>query len=102
MGLARQKGADTARLTADIALLDDSVARVADAKALANAAMRRVGTNYRLTVGLNTGILAAAALGLLSPVMTSVLHNGSTIGILLNALRRPTIRQQAGDAGHAG
>ena len=102
VGIAMQKGADIARLTADIALLDDSVARVADAKALANAAMRRVGTNYRLTVGLNTGILAAAALGLLSPVMTSVLHNGSTIGILLNALRRPTIRQQAGDAGHAG
>lgn len=89
VGIAMQRGADIARLTADVALLDDSIARVAEAKALANAAMRRIDSNYRLTVGLNTGILAAAAVGLLSPVTTAVLHNGSTIGILLNALRRP-------------
>ncbi|MBK6998862.1 MAG: heavy metal translocating P-type ATPase [Rhodoferax sp.] len=89
VGIAMQKGADIARMTADIALLEDKIERVADAKALANAVMRRIDTNYRLTVGLNTGILAAAVLGLLSPVSTSLLHNGSTIGILLNALRRP-------------
>ncbi|HET6719293.1 MAG TPA: heavy metal translocating P-type ATPase [Rhodocyclaceae bacterium] len=89
VGIAMQRGADIARLTADIALLEDKIERVADAKALANAAMKRIDHNYRLTVGLNTGILAAAALGLLSPVTTSLLHNGSTIGILLNALRRP-------------
>ena len=34
-----------------------------------------------------TGILAAAAAGWLTPVASSVLHNGSTIAILLNALR---------------
>lgn len=89
VGIAMQKGADIARITADIALLEDRIERVADAKALANAVMQRIHTNYRLTVGLNTGILAAAVLGFLSPVSTSLLHNGSTIGILLNALRRP-------------
>lgn len=88
VGVAMQKGADIARLTADIALLEDDIEKVADAKAIANAVMELVATNYRLTVGVNTGILAAAALGLLSPVATSVLHNGATIGILLNALRR--------------
>jgi cation transport ATPase len=61
---------------------------VADAKELAQAAMDRIARNYRLTVGLNTGILGMAALGLLSPVATALLHNGTTIGILLNALRR--------------
>jgi heavy metal translocating P-type ATPase len=88
VGIAMHKGADVARLTADIALLEDSIERVADAKALANAAMRKVASNYRLAVGTNTAILSAAALGLLSPIATAVLHNGSTIGILLNALRR--------------
>jgi manganese/zinc-transporting P-type ATPase C len=88
VGVAMQKGADIARLTADIALLEDDIEKVAEAKEIADAVMRRVATNYKLTVGVNTGILAAAALGLLSPIATSVLHNGATIGILLNALRR--------------
>lgn len=88
VGIAMQKGADIARLTADIALLEDEIERVADVRAAASAVMARIESNYRLTVGLNTAILSAAALGLLSPVGTAVLHNGTTIGILLNALRR--------------
>ncbi|WP_332672922.1 heavy metal translocating P-type ATPase [Aromatoleum sp.] len=88
VGIAMKKGADIARLTADVALLEDDIECVADAKELADSAMSRIGTNYRLTVGLNTAILAAAALGVLSPITTAMLHNGSTIAILLNALRR--------------
>jgi len=87
VGIAMQKGADISRLSADIALLEDNIACVADAKALAMATMQRINTNYRLAVGLNTAILGAASLGLLSPIATSTLHNGSTIAILLNALR---------------
>lgn len=88
VGIAMQKGADIARLTADIALLEDDIERVADAKQLADSVMELVATNYRATVGLNTAILGAAAFGLLSPIATSVLHNGVTVGILLNALRQ--------------
>ena len=40
------------------------------------------------TNSINTAILAAAALGNLSPVLASTMHNGVTIGILLNALTR--------------
>ncbi len=88
VGIAMQKGADIARLTADVALLEDDIERVADAKEAANAVMELIARNYKATVWLNTGILGAAALGLLSPITTAVLHNGTTIGILLNALRR--------------
>ena len=86
VGIAMQKGADIARLTADIALLEDDIERVADAKALANATLELIDQNFKLTVGVNTGILAAAAFGKLTPIASSVLHNGSTIAILLNAL----------------
>jgi len=89
VGIAMYRGADIARLTADVALLEDSFDGIVTAKAMANAAMGRIASNYHLTVGFNTAILAAAALGTLSPTMTAVLHNGTTIGILLNALRRP-------------
>ncbi len=94
VGIAMQKGADVARLTADVALLEDNIERIADIKALANATMERIRTNYRLTVGLNTGILSAAALGLLTPMAVAVLHNGSTIAILLNAFRRNAVAKK--------
>ena len=87
VGIAMQRGADLARLTSDIALLEDDIARVADAKAIANRTMKQIDTNFKLIVGANTAILAGAATGKLSPIATSVLHNGSTITFLLNALR---------------
>lgn len=87
VGIAMHKGADIARLTADIALLEDRFSGIVTAKAVANAAMARIAGNYRLTVGCNTAILAAAAGGLLSPTLTALLHNGTTLGLLLNALR---------------
>ena len=86
VGISMHQGADIARLASDIALLEDDIARVADARALAMATRRLIDSNFRLTVGLNTSILAAAAFGLLSPVAASALHNGSTIAILLRAL----------------
>jgi cation transport ATPase len=48
--------------------------------------MRLIRTNFNLAVGINTAILGAAAIGRLSPVASALLHNGSTLGILGNAL----------------
>lgn len=86
VGIAMQRGADVARLAADLVLLEDRIGHVADAKALALATRALIDSNFRLTMGLNSTILGAAALGALSPVAASMLHNGSTIAILLRAL----------------
>jgi heavy metal translocating P-type ATPase len=86
VGIAMPRGADIARATADIVLLDDRLAGVADARDLAARTMRLIRTNFNLAVGINTAILGGAILGWLSPVASAVLHNGTTIGILLNAL----------------
>lgn len=86
VGISMHRGAQIARMVSDIALLEDDIARVADARALAQGNRRRVNNNFRLTVGLNSAILTAAAFGWLRPVSASMLHNGSTIGILLHAL----------------
>ena len=39
------------------------------------------------TVGINSVILGGATLGLFSPVVTAILHNGTTIGLLLNSIK---------------
>jgi heavy metal translocating P-type ATPase len=87
VGIAMAHGADIARLSADIALLEDGIERVADAKQIANAALALIDRNFKRTVGLNTAILGAAVLGWLTPAAASALHNGTTIGILLAAFR---------------
>jgi hypothetical protein len=93
VGIAMHKVADIARLTADIALLEDGVDRVADAKELANSALARIARKCPITVGLNTAILRLAATGALASIATAMLHNGITIGPLLNAVRRTSERQ---------
>ncbi len=100
VGIAMHRGADIARLASDILLLEDNIERVADAKAQANANRRLIDSNFKLTVGLNTAILGAAAFGLLTPVSASMLHNGSTIGILLRAFLGGA-RQRPGKSGRA-
>ncbi|ENC6660016.1 heavy metal translocating P-type ATPase [Aeromonas hydrophila] len=87
VGIAMQKGADIARISADIALLQDDITRVAEAREQALATMELIRRNYHLTINANTAILGAAAIGMLNPITASVLHNGTTIGILFNALR---------------
>jgi cation-transporting P-type ATPase C len=94
VGIAMQRGADIARLSADIVLLEDDISRVADAKRLVHETMQLIHNNYRLTVGLNTGILAAASLGISPPVVTSILHNGTTLALLLKALGKPSVAQK--------
>lgn len=92
VGISMHHGADIARLASDIALLEDDIGRVADAKALALATQALIASNFKLTMGLNTTILSAAALGIVPPVTASMLHNGSTIGILLRALAGAGLR----------
>ncbi|MEB4591666.1 heavy metal translocating P-type ATPase [Candidatus Thiothrix sp. Deng01] len=86
VGIAMPRGADIARATASIVLMDDRLAAVADARELAGRTMQLIRSNFHMAVGVNTAVLAGAVLGKLSPVMSAVLHNGTTIGVLLRAL----------------
>lgn len=86
VGIAMPRGADIARATADIVLMDDRLAAVADAREIAARTMKLIKSNFNVAVGVNTAVLGGAVMGWLSPVMSAVLHNGTTIGVLLRAL----------------
>ena len=87
VGISMSKGADIAKATADIGLLKDDIAAVAEAKELANKTMKLINYNFNATVGINSVILTGATIGLFSPITTAVLHNGTTIGLLLNSMK---------------
>ena len=87
VGISMSRGADIAKATADISLLKDDIAAVVEAKEYANKTMNLINNNFNATVGINSCILAGATFGLFSPIVTAVLHNGTTIGLLLNSIR---------------
>lgn len=87
VGISMSRGADIAKATADVSLLKDDIGAVVEAKELANKTMDLINKNFNATVGINSAILAGATFGLFSPIVTAVLHNGTTIGLLLNSIK---------------
>jgi P-type E1-E2 ATPase len=87
VGFSMHHGADITKATADIALLRDDIEAIADARELAQKTMQLINANFNATVGVNTGILTAATLGFISPITTAILHNGTTIILLLNSIK---------------
>lgn len=87
VGISMKRGADIAKATADISLLKDDIFAVAQAKQIANETMSLIDANFKATLGINSAILFGATLGKLSPINTAILHNGTTIALLLNSMK---------------
>ncbi len=87
VGIAMSRGAELARATADVVLLEDQLSLLPNALFIAKKTMQLVAVNYRAAITVNTGVMLGAALGWLNPISTAVLHNGTTVALLLKALR---------------
>lgn len=87
VGISMHKGADIAKATADISLLKDDISSVAAVKELSVRTMDLINSNFKSTVGINSAILGAATIGILNPIATAILHNGTTIWLLLNSIK---------------
>jgi heavy metal translocating P-type ATPase len=88
VGISMFKGADIAKATADISLMKDDIEALVQIKTLANRAIERVHKNFNATVGVNSAILFGASAGVFTPVITAALHNGTTIALLLNSMKK--------------
>ncbi len=87
-GIAISDGAGIARQIADITIDSDDLLSIVILKRLSDRLMDRIRFNFRAIVGFNTGLIALGLLGLLSPSMSALLHNTSTILIGLNSTTR--------------
>ncbi len=85
VGIAMPRGADIARATADVVLTEDDLAGVPRSRQLATRTLRLIERNFQTAAIINTALLAGAASGRLPPTLTALLHNGTTIGVLLTA-----------------
>ncbi len=95
IGVAMPMAADIARATAEVVLLDNRLDALADAVALAKGTLALIRRGFATAVGVNTTIMAAASLGWLPPLASSVLHNGTTMALLADALSGTRIAKPA-------
>lgn len=87
VGVALRDGADLAREVADVVLVDCRLDRLLTARDLGRETLRRIHVDFGLTMALNTLYLAGGLGGLLGPGLSAVLHNLTTLGVSLNAMR---------------
>lgn len=87
VGIAISDGARIAREIADVTIGADSLDSLVTLKQISNALIRRIHTNYRLIVGINTGLILLGVGGILQPTASALLHNTSTLVIGLQSMK---------------
>ena len=94
VGIAMKHGAEVARESADVVLMEDSLWKLVKAVEISRGAVGLIKQNYAIVAGLNTLALALALPGgLVSPSVTAIISNGSAIIASLNGIR-PILRYQ--------
>ncbi len=78
---------DVAVETADVALAGSHLPHVVGVIDLGRRTLRVVRQNYALAIGVNTLGLLAGTFGTLNPVLAAVLHNASSVAVVLNSSR---------------
>ena len=88
VGISLAEGADIARAAADVVLMEEGLHRLLPAIDISCEALALVRQNYTLIAGANTLALALALpSGWMSPVVCTLLSNGSALLATMNAMR---------------
>jgi Cu2+-exporting ATPase len=94
VGIAMKHGAEVARESADVVLMEDSLWKLVKAVEISRGSVRLIKQNYAIVAGLNTLALGLALPGgLITPEVTALISNGSAILASLNGIR-PILRYQ--------
>lgn len=99
VGIAVHGGADVARETADVALLEESLWKIPQAIDLARRSMRLIRQNWAVNFYPNCTAVLLTVLGFSGPITTTLIHNGAALASTLNALR-PLLGRSDRRSGH--
>ena len=85
-GVAISTGAAIAREIADITIASEDLFELVTLRRLGEALMQRIRRNYRFIVGFNFSLIVLGVAGILPPTTSALLHNMSTLGIILKSM----------------
>ena len=78
---------DVAMEAADITITQDNPLLVPGVIGLSKSTIKTIKENFAMVIGLNTFALVLGATGILAPIYASVLHNSTTILVVMNSLK---------------
>ena len=78
---------DVAMEAADITITQDNPLLVPGVIGLSKSTVKTIIENFAMVIGLNTFALVLGATGILAPIYASVLHNSTTILVVMNSLK---------------
>lgn len=81
VGISMHQGADIAKEISDISIGSDSLEGLVDVVKLSKAMDKRIKTDYKQIVSINSSLIILGVLGILSNTSSSLLHNLSTVMI---------------------
>lgn len=88
VGIAMGKsGTDVALEAADVALMSDDLLRLPLALRISRASRMIVAQNVLISMGMVFSLIPLAALGIVPIWSAVILHEGSTVAVVLNSLR---------------
>ncbi len=85
-GIAISEGAQLARQISDVMIGEDDLYKLITLRELSDLLMKRIKFNYRFVVGFNLGLIGLGLFGIITPAMSAMLHNGSTIALGLHSM----------------
>ncbi|WP_437769794.1 heavy metal translocating P-type ATPase [Sorangium sp. So ce281] len=87
IGISVSAGAEIARETAGVVLVEDDLSKLIEAIDISRAAMRLIHQNFSMILAVNAVAYALSIPGLLNPVAATLMNNGSAVLACVNGLR---------------
>jgi P-type E1-E2 ATPase len=86
-GIAISTGAAIAKEIADITISAQDLYCLVTLRKISEGMMKRIGRNYRRIIGFNAALMLLGASGIITPAMSALLHNSSTVAISLASMK---------------
>ena len=86
-GIAISSGAAIAKEIADITISAQDLYCLLALRKISEGMMKRIGRNYRSIISFNAALMLLGSGGIITPAMSALLHNSSTVVIALSSMR---------------
>ncbi len=86
VSVAMSDASDIARETADITITNSDITELVHIRILSELLMKRINKNYRFIVGFNSALLLSGLIGIITPSLSALLHNASTMLICAKSM----------------
>lgn len=87
VGISMRHGADIAKESCDVLLLEGSLMSIIKAKDMSKKVLNVIKQNFRYTVGINSSLIILSLTGTITPAFSAFMHNAVTITTALNSMR---------------